>query len=340
MNKKSLLFLTAFFLFSYFSFSSEIKIAPISVFDGSGNKVTPPFNPSKAIQSELEKHWFEGVISFSLLNEEMYGIPVTIIDANKICVNEKVDYLIYGFIKKNEKNWFAEIKLYDSNEKKINQDFFASDNIEHYERLINNLCQNILFEIEEITGLNKDEIKKEQTREMELNIPAALFYWTPIDSKWGNKILGIAGLSTGVEFYPPQPIIIFKEKLFEFSIRTNLSWNIGINKKKTYPLILNTIAVSLPVLLHMHFDKRNSLYFGFGLAYEAELMSIRPKYEDKQFLYQNIISFETIAGYEFNLNEKINLFAELIFDFHMLGDGFVSVKPCLGASFNIFKERR
>ena len=316
MNKKSLLFLTAFFLFSYFSFSSEIKIAPISVFDGSGNKVTPPFNPSKAIQSELEKHWFEGVISFSLLNEEMYGIPVTIIDANKICVNEKVDYLIYGFIKKNEKNWFAEIKLYDSNEKKIKQDFFASDNIEHYERLINNLCQ------------------------MELNIPAALFYWTPIDSKWGNKILGIAGLSTGVEFYPPQPIIIFKEKLFEFSIRTNLSWNIGINKKKTYPLILNTIAVSLPVLLHMHFDKRNSLYFGFGLAYEAELMSIRPKYEDKQFLYQNIISFETIAGYEFNLNEKINLFAELIFDFHMLGDGFVSVKPCLGASFNVFKERR
>ena len=93
-------------------------------------------------------------------------------------------------------------------------------------------------------------------------------------------------------------------------------------------------------MLHVHFNERHSLYGGFGLAYNIELMSIRPKYEDKQFLYQNVFSFETIAGYEFNLNEKVNLFAEINVDCHMLGDGFVSLKPCLGASFNIFKERR
>lgn len=339
MNKKIICFIALLFSIAIAS-ASEIKIAPLAVYDSSGNKTSAPYNPSKAMHSELEKHWFSGLINFSHIAESKYGIPVTIIDANKVCVSENADYLIYGYLKKNESNWFCEIKLYDANEKKIAKEFFAGDSIDHYDRLISVLCQNILFGIEEITGLNKDELKQEKTRPMELRIPASLFYWSPIDGEWGDKILGIAGLNAGLEFYPPQPVIISNGKLIDFSARFNLSWDIGINKKDSYPLIFNAIELSLPVLLHVHFNERHSLYGGFGLAYNIELMSIRPKYEDKQFLYQNVFSFETIAGYEFNLNEKVNLFAEINVDCHMLGDGFVSLKPCLGASFNIFKERR
>ena len=67
-------------------------------------------------------------------------------------------------------------------------------------------------------------------------------------------------------------------------------------------------------------------------------MSIKPKYEDKKLLYQNVFSLEPLVGYEFNLNQKIKLFGEMIFDFHIMGDGFASVKTCLGSSFNIFRE--
>lgn len=339
MNKRAICF-TALLFSLVIASASEIKIAPLAVYDVDGNKTEAPYNPSKAIHDELEKHWFGGLINFSHISESKYGIPVTIIDAHKICASERADYLIYGYLKKNESSWLCEVKLYDANGKKIIKEFFAGDSIDHYDRLINVLCQNILFGIEEITDLNKDELRQEKTRPMELRIPVSLFYWNPVDSNWGDKILGIAGVNAGIELYPPQPVIVSNEKLIDFSARFNLSWNIGINKKNTYPLVINTMAISLPVLLHVHFNERHSLYGGFGLAYNIELMSIKPKYENEKFLYQNVFSFETIAGYEFDINDKARLFAEMAFDFHLLGDGFVSVKPCLGASFNIFKERR
>ena len=339
MNKKVICF-TALLFSLVIASASEIKIAPLAVYDGDGNKTEVPYNPSKAIHDELEKRWFGGLINFSHISESKYGIPVTIIDAHKICASESADYLIYGYLKKNESSWLCEVKLYDANGKKIIKEFFAGDSIDHYDRLINILCQNILFGIEEITGLNKDELRQKKTRPMELRIPVSLFYWSPVDSDWGGKILGIAGVNGGLELYPPQPVIVSNGKLIDFSAKFNLSWNIGINKKNTYPLVINTMAISLPVLLHVHFNERHSLYGGFGLAYNIELMSIKPKYENEKFLYQNVFSFETIAGYEFDINDKARLFAEMAFNFHLLGDGFVSVKPCLGASFNIFKERR
>ena len=339
MNKRAICF-TALLFSLVIASASEIKIAPLAVYDGDGNKTETPYNPSKAIHDELEKHLFGGLINCSHISESKDGIPVTIIDAHKICASESADYLIYGYLKKNESSWLCEVKLYDANGKKIIKEFFAGDSIDHYDRLINILCQNILFGIEEITGLNKDELRQKKTRPMELRIPVSLFYWSPVDSDWGDKILGIAGVNAGLEFYPPQPVIVSNGKLIDFSARFNLSWNIGINKKNTYPLVINTMAISLPVLLHIHFNERHSLYGGFGLAYNIELMSIKPKYENEKFLYQNVFSFETIAGYEFDINDKARLFAEMAFDFHLLGDGFVSVKPCLGASFNIFKERR
>lgn len=339
MNKRAICF-TALLFSLVIASASEIKIAPLAVYEVDGNKTEASYNPSKAIHDELEKHWFGGLINFSHISESKYGIPVTIIDAHKICASERADYLIYGYLKKNESSWLCEVKLYDANGKKIIKEFFAGDSIDHYDRLINVLCQNILFGIEEITGLNKDELRQKKTRPMELRIPVSLFYWSPVDSDWGDKILGIAGVNAGIELYPPQPVIVSNGKLIDFSARFNLSWNIGINKKNTYPLVINTMAISLPVLLHVHFNERHSLYGGFGLAYNIELMSIKPKYENEKFLYQNVFSFETIAGYEFDINDKARLFAEMAFDFHLLGDGFVSVKPCLGASFYIFKERR
>lgn len=324
----------------FISYAANIKIAPLAVYDNRGSKMSPPFNPEKAIHAELEKHWFEGLLHFASIAKDKYGIPVTIIDAHKICESESIDYLLYGYIKKNEANWFSEIKFYDASKKKVIKEFFASDDTEHYERMIDNLKKNILYGIEEITGLNQNELREEKTRAIELNIPASIFYWSPIDVNWGDKVLGIAGINIGLEFYPPQPVLVFNGKLIDLSARFNLLWNIGINKENTFPLIFNTIAISFPIIWHVHFNTMHSVYAGIGLAYEIEFMKIQPKYEDKQFFYQNIFSLKTPVGYELTLNEIIKFFVEITFDYHLTGDGFISIEPGLGVSFNVFKERK
>lgn len=159
MNKKALCFIFTSLLF-FVSYASEIKIAPIAVYDSNGNRTTPPFSPSDAIYTALEKRWFEGLVHFSLISENNHGLPVTIIDANKICIAEDADYLIYGYIRKNEASWLSEIKLYSVSEKKIIKEFFASDSVEHYDRLINVLCQKYSLRNRGSGGIQPGRIKE------------------------------------------------------------------------------------------------------------------------------------------------------------------------------------
>ena len=95
MNKRFLSLLAVSFIFIT-GFADEILVAPFSVYDAKSNKITMKENPSVKLYGTLQKSWFEGLISFSLLKEEKYEIPVTILDANKICANENANLILYG----------------------------------------------------------------------------------------------------------------------------------------------------------------------------------------------------------------------------------------------------
>ena len=339
MNKKLFLLFILINMSGLF-FSAEIIVSDIAVYDKDGKKIEMHVNPSKLIYEKLNKHWFEGLIHFSYLDEDKYGISYTIIDANKICSVEHKDFIIYGYIKKEENNWFINLKLYDKERKIVSDEFYASDSLEQYERLINIISEKIVSGLEEITGINQIVKEEKDNHALELKLPASLYYWTPIDTKWSKKLLGIAGINAGLDFYPPFPKTIVNGMLIDFSGRLNLSWNFAINQKDIYPLFLNNISISIPALAHIHFDTRHCVYLGIGFSYELELMNIEPKYEKKQFFYQNMFSFENITGYEFSLTEKINLFSEIIIDYHIANDGFISIKPSLGASFNLYRKQK
>lgn len=338
MNKKIIALLLLYFSFTKL-FAAKMAITPFIIYENAGKKINFDHNPAETIFIELEQYWFEGLLGFSYFSEKNYGLVYTLMDANATCSAENQDYLLYGFVQKNETNWFADVKLYDASKKKLIKEFYSSDDIEHYNRFIENLIRNIIDGLLDITGLSKEEKIKEEQRPMELKLPVSAYYWSPINEKWNRKIIGTAGIKIGADFYPSQKKKIFNSKLIDISIMPKFEWNYGLNHKDVYKLSLNTISIGAPLLFHIHFDNIHTVYTGAGFNYEIELMSIVPKYEEKKFLYQNIFSVEITAGYDFHLNELLELIAETTFDFHLGKSEFVSIKPALGVSFNLFKGR-
>ena len=63
---KRVLLLFGIFLSIGSVFASEIAVAPLAVYDSDGNRIKLQQNPSKDIFKRLEKHWFEGLLHFSL----------------------------------------------------------------------------------------------------------------------------------------------------------------------------------------------------------------------------------------------------------------------------------
>lgn len=337
---KAIILTAVLLMLSTFRLSAEtVLVAPVIVYDKDSKIVTLDKNPSEEIYERISIHWFEGLISFRQLSPKEYGEIYTVFDANRCCAVENADYILFGYIQRNDGNWLADVKLYDYKAKKLSKEFFSSDDISHYERLLDSLCENILTGLEEETGLDSDEIRKEEERPFEIKLPVQFFYWNPIDSSWNSRITGIVGISVGTEIYPPQPKVVLWQKLFDFSLRPELSYSYGVGKRSAYPLNYNAISFAFPLCVHMHFNMKNSIYAGAGIYYEITLMKITPKYEERKFLYQNAFGIESLIGYEFKVGDLMNLFTEIKFDFHFNRDIFISIKPAFGISFNLFRRQ-
>lgn len=317
-----------------------ILLASLIVYDKDSTVIRQDVNPSEEIYEKLLDYWFEGLVAFKRLSPKEYGEIYTSLDANRACFAEDAEYILFGYVQKNEGNWFANVKLYDYKAKKISREFYSGDDSSHYNRFLNTLTLHILDGLEEATGLSHNETMREKTRPFEIRLPLSTFYWSPVDADWHSKFLGVIGVKTGVEIYPLQPKIVLGTVLLDFSLRPEFSYSYATGQNKTYPLNYHGVSFSLPLCAYFHFNMRNSLYAGGGVYYEIEMMKMTPKYEDKKFLYQNIFGIETILGYEFGINETMNLFTEVRMDFHLNGDGFIAIKPTFGMSFNLYRRQK
>lgn len=335
MKNKRIIGGLIFLLINLSLYAEKISVAKIIVFDENSSKVESNKKMEKELIRKLNSYWFEGLISFELLNSSYYGDVYTVIDANKACDISDSLYLLYGFIQKNEKSWFANLKLYSRNEKKIVKEFFGSDDIDKYDRLLEDLSLKIIDGINEITGLDIKQKMEDETSNYKLYIPASLYYWNSIMGKWNNVLTGIAGVNAGIEFYPEQPVHVYDGKKYDWSFGLNINYAFGIGKNNSYPLNYHAVGLYSPILLHVYFNNKHTAYFGTGLFYEFEFMNVIKKYEDESFYYQNIFGLELIAGYEYIVNQKINLKTDVKVDFHVNDNSFISIKPSLGLNIKL-----
>ena len=260
------------------------------------------------------------------------------LDANKMCLASGANYLLYGYVQQNEKNYFSNAKLYSAGEKKIVKEFFASDSDTSYERMLDDLFFKVLDGVLEIAGIENLRKNEDSFRECELNIRPEIFYWVPMNKNWCEKIVGIAGTGLSLDFFPVQPFFVVKNIALEISARFNIAWSCAINQKDWYPLFLNNIIFASPAIAHFNFDSRHSAYIGLGPGYELSLMTISPKYESKKLYYASSFFLQIGLGYEYRVKDSVKIFSENVFDFHLTGTSYVALCFSFGVSFNLYKN--
>lgn len=340
MNRKSFYFALLLAFCIYNATSETVFFSSVIVYDGENKNIKSEIDPSERIYSLLSNQLADGIVKVKLLNPEKVGEVYTILDANRVCETEKGAYILFGFVQKNENNWFGNIKLYNDNLKKVTRQFFASDEINSYERFINTLSKNILNGIEEEMGIKVKNGEYSDIRAPEIKIPLSAFYWMPVNSDWSDKMLAIAGGNIGLEFYPPIKKIMLGQAMMDFSARVLFGYSYAKEQENSYPLNYHGISVGVPIICYLNFNKHHSVYFGSGPYCEFELAAIKPKYEDEKFHYQNLYGIEVLSGYEVHINSIVSIFSETEFNFHLSKDGFVAFKQSLGTKFSIFRSKK
>ena len=196
MNKKICVIVFCLLLIQ-FVFAEKVLISPIIIQDSYGRGIEEfdkfAININEKLQNDLESYWFEGFFEFETLDESEVGKVLTVLDARNICLTKNEEYLIYGFIQKNDKSWYGNLKLYSKSHKKILKEFFASDDIFSFERFCNTLINNIAYGLKEIAGIEEPINKDDLTEPFCLGISISSFYWNPLSPKWNKVLLGIVG---------------------------------------------------------------------------------------------------------------------------------------------------
>ena len=317
--------------------AETVLVAPMTVYDQDSNAISMPRNPAEEVYDVISDHWFEGMLSFRMVSSRKYGEIYTTLDASRCCAAEEAEYILFGYVQKNEGSWFASMKLYDANSKKTLREFFSGDDTDHYDRLMKNLSEKILIGLEEVTGLNRSDVLNARIRPFEIKVPVSVFWWNPVAGGWNKRVTGIAGLDAFLEIYPKQPKLSPGGHLLDFSLRPGISDSFALGCDGSYPMIYDAVSLILPLCVHLHFDMRNSLYIGTGPYYEIQLMTYSPKYLPGEFHWQNMFGLEAFAGYEFAAGENIDLFTEVRLDFHFSRDSYLAVKAAVGASFRLYR---
>ncbi|MCQ2589751.1 MAG: hypothetical protein MJ179_04930 [Treponema sp.] len=336
-NKNIYILLGLMLIFTQRMFSTEkIYIADILCFDSKGERYSLLQNPAIQIKKQLMEKYYDGLLEFENVHVQKTGETSSALDASKACITLGCQYLLYGYVRKNTNSWDAELKLFNKDTNSVIYSFFASDDVNHYERLITYLSENIYEYYKDQFNIKDKEKEIEQIRPFELKLPVFIEYWTPLLSEWNDVLVGVIGLNVGFELYPAMKKSVFKNHVYDYSFRPNLEYKIGLGRRTKYKATLNTFSFSLPVFFNIYNNEQSIFKLGIGPFYELAILNMVQKYDDAIIEIQNQGGLEFVFGYEYKINNIWSFMAETMVSIPLLEDSFLQYKMNFGFSYFLY----
>ena len=272
-------------------------------------------------------------LQFNRLKDNRINPPQSLTDAVTVCRNERIEYMLYGYVTRREHSIQAEIRLFDYVNRRVAQSFFGMDDNTHYERMINDMANKIIFYIGETFHLDIIPEKTETTR---LLIPITAGYWTPMDREWVAMMLGTFTVGSGLEFIPTDNLFILYGKSLYLSTGIDIKYRLGIGNPARYEVYYNTLYLTMPLRLHMSLAGQHEFFAGMGFIYFLEFFTMTEKYDESRNYVFNNTGLNINIGYRFKINETISIFFRNDFDFLFNKRSLITYSPVIGMNIQVY----
>jgi hypothetical protein len=315
----------------------EIYVAPVLYVDETGENVR---DTGRRVQAELlaELRSVEtGVaLQFGRLRDNVVNPPVSLFDAVTVCRDEHVEYLLYGYVGRRVYNLTAEVRLFEYSSRTVVQTFYGTDDLEHHDRLIRDIASKILQYVRETFKL---DIVPERVEMTQLSVPVAVGYWTSMDGDWIRVMLGTVTVGTGLDFTPTDNIWIIRGMPWYLSVGLEVKYRLGVGNPERYESYNHTVYLTMPVRLHIVFERRHEIFAGLGFTYFLEFFSIADKYADLQTYVYNNMGLSTGFGYRFAAGRTLSVFFRNDFDFLFNEHPLITYSPTIGLDIRVYEKQ-
>lgn len=256
-------------------------------------------------------------------------------DALKLCREEKIKYLIYGWIKKSEYTYEGELRIFDGEGRKNIFTVYEKDGVDNYEKFIKNISKKVLESLHEIFYIPKQE---EAEKYSKINVGPDIWYWTFMNKSWVKYMSGTIGIGGSFEIIPDDSVFFIKTYPVYFSVGLSLDYRLAVNRKEAVKSYLNNINAVGYTNMYINFYDIHRVYGKAGVLYALDILQYQDKYSDGKVSTSGAVGLIIGFGYKYSVSEKIKIIfaneAEFVFYKKVMSKYLGKV----GVEFEVFKK--
>ena len=316
------------------AFSLSIYISPLLYVDETGLSN----RESHTVQSDLLSALWAvetGVVQFRRLRDNRINPPISLTDAAAVSRHEKVDYLLYGYVLRRTHNVQMEIRLFDAERRQVVQNFFSMDDSDNYYRMMEDMAFKIIVYLSDIFDLGIIPRRVGTTR---ISIPLAVGYWTPMQSRWTEVMLGTVAAGTGFYLIPNDNMFTIRGMRSYLSLGLEINYRFGVGDPSGHEAVKHTLYISIPLRLNIVFAGQHEVFAGLGVVNFFEIFLMADRHDDMQTHIFNNMGMNINIGYRFALTESFSIFFRNNFDFLFNEQTLITYSPVIGVNIQIFSR--
>ena len=256
-------------------------------------------------------------------------------DALKVCKEEKIEYLLYGWIKKGEHTYEGELRIFDGEGRKNIYTVYEKDGAAEYEAFIRNISGKVIGKLQELFYLPAEE--KDETHS-KINVQAEIGYWTFMNKDWLKYLTGTISVEGELEVIPKDVVFSWKKINMYFSIGFAADYRLAVSGKEAIKSYLHSIDIAGYMNTYLHFRNDHRIYGKMGVVYDFDILSYTDKYADTRVVNSGAVGIVAGLGYKYGISEKVKLVFESDFECIFYKEVMGKYKGTFGVEVEVFKK--